>query len=1032
MTDSSATRRTTRPGPPASRAATETRRADVLRSLRVLDTDPEGGFDELTSLAAQLCGTPMAMVTFADQAREWFKSSVGIESPPTAVPAPDGSFCAQTILNDHPLVVPDARQDPRFAGHPLVAQGPGIRFYAGVPLVVDGCAIGSLCVMDTRPRVLSTGRLDQLEVLARQVVNQLELRSAGAQLARDVAALQQAENQIRRSEERFRFLFHHSPVGIAECRTDGTVLEVNDTMCRLLGFSPEEIRGRSSGDLLADDDERRRQSEDLHDLAPDAAYFTRRMFRRGDGSLVPVLLGVTVVADAAGDGPRLLATGVDLTQQTEAEARLALAHDEIRRRQILTEAVLDSIDVGIVACDEHGNITMFNRATKQWHGADVDGGVGRFALAEGVVGPDFNLFDVDGTRLTADRMPVLRALREGSVTGAEVVFTRADRPATRVQCTGRAMIGADGAVVGAVVAMTDVTAAQAQQQALLASETRFRATFDNDPAGLAVLTEDGHVVQANPALGRLLGLTDEQLRSLRSVTELVRPPERGQLTDLLRRAPQQPGQPVVGEHELIGSHGEPVWCLLTVMDLPDPQIGRCLLLQAEDITLRREAEQKLTRQAHHDSLTGLPNRARILDRIEAAVARRRRRGSRAAGQLYALFCDLDGFKAVNDSHGHAAGDHVLVEISRRLEASLRPSDLIGRLGGDEFLLVCDDVAEADAIADVARRVEAAVAQPVEWKGQRLRVSVSIGIARGDAATTAEQLVRNADLAMYHAKRRGKDRHELYDDSMRRRSTAQADMEAAIRRALEDGAVEAHYQPVVELDGHGVVGVEALARIRRPDGTLLLPGDFIPVAEDTGLIVPLGTFMLTSACAQVARWRTGTGRPLTLAVNLSARQAARPDLGTVVLDALASSGLPADALHLELTESVLLEADRATLEMLEQLRDKGVQIGIDDFGTGYASLRYLRHLPVSFLKVDREFVDRMTSSRDDEVIVRTVMRLAADLGLHCVVEGIETQEQLDMLAADHAFGQGYFFGRPADARTTSSLLEASGWGSPAPS
>jgi diguanylate cyclase (GGDEF)-like protein/PAS domain S-box-containing protein len=833
---------------------------------------------------------------------------------------------------------------------------------------------------------------------------------------RDVSVQRKVEDAIRQSEQRFRTLFDQSPVGMVECLPDGTVIDVNVQMCRMLGYARDELIGMTASDLLADPADVAVQQADIDSLTTRPSYFVRRDYRCRDGGALPVQVGVAVLRDGQGQASRLLATAADVSDQVTAEQLLSIAHEELRRRQIFTDAVLDSIDVGIVACDENANLTVFNRATQAWHGvglSETDA-----ASDSENFGESFDLFDDDGTVLTPDRVPLLRALRAGAVVGAEIVISPHGRPATRVHCSGRSMTDADGRLLGAVVAMTDITATRAQQLALQSSEMRFRATFDNDPAGLAMLTPDARIVQANKAFAGIVQLAEPRLYELPSVTSLLRSEDRVGFDEMLRRALREAGQPITAERQLLSAGGTPVWCLLTVTDLPDPEMGRCILLQAEDITLRKQAEQRLTRQAMYDSLTDLPNRVMLLDRIETAIARLQRRGS---SLLYAMFCDLDGFKAVNDTYGHAAGDQLLIDLARRLRTTLRPADTLARLGGDEFVVLCEDLANPDEAAAIARRIEAVVSEPFDWNGHSLSVTASIGIARGGSTTTPEELIRHADTAMYQAKRLGKDRHEMFDEDMRARSTSRVRIESALRRALSDGTVEAHYQPLVELAGETIVGFEALARIRMPDGSLLMPNDFIPVAEDSGLIVPLGTQMLATACAQIARWRASTGTALALSVNLSARQAARSDLDEVVLGALQRADLEPSALCLELTESVLLEAGRSTLNKLEALRDHGIQIGIDDFGTGYASLRYLRQLPVSFLKVDREFVSRMTTDRHDAVIVQTVMRLAADLDLRCVVEGIETREQLALLNTEAAFGQGYLFGRPCDARATSVLL-----------
>lgn len=737
------------------------------------DAAPHRDVDDLTGLAAMVCDAQIALVTLLDGDRLLFESHHGLDATETER---DGTFCSWVVAHEQPLLVQDARLDPRFSDGAVVAGAPYVRSYAGVPLVVEDEVVGTLCVMDPRPGHLRQTQLEQLSMLGRQASGQLLLRRQAARLTREMAVREQVEADLReavesvaRSERRIRVLFDHSPIGLAECRSDGTFVDVNVTLCRMLGRERDELIGTRAGDLLADDEERDRQESDLASLDGRQSYFARRLYRQSDGGSLPVHVGVARVhGPEAHDGveDRVIATVTDITDQVLGERRLKAAHEELRRRQIFTDAVLDSIDVGVVACDEAGRLTVFNRATQAWHGMGVDGAGAQdpenFATS-------FDLFDHDGsTVLSPDRVPLLRALRDGAVERAEIVIAPHDRPATRVECTGRSMIDEDGNLLGAVVAMNDITAARAQQAALLASETRSRAIFESDPAALVLFTLDGRVVQANSAVGDILGLTPQEVAAAETVDELLAPGDRDLVRGLVDLAHHDPGQAVTAERELRTRDGRTIWCLLTATDLPDPELGHCLLLQAEDVTLRREAERRLTHQALYDSLTDLPNRALLSERIRAAVARVQRR---AEGCVYALFCDLDGFKDVNDTHGHAAGDHVLVEVGRRLSATVRTVDTVGRLGGDEFLVLCEEIATDEEVVRLATRLAQAVSQPVRWDGHELTVSMSVGISRADGTTSAEELVGRADSAMYRAKRLGKDRYVLDASRVRPSSVA---------------------------------------------------------------------------------------------------------------------------------------------------------------------------------------------------------------------------------------------------------------------
>ncbi len=424
----------------------------------------------------------------------------------------------------------------------------------------------------------------------------------------------------------------------------------------------------------------------------------------------------------------------------------------------------------------------------------------------------------------------------------------------------------------------------------------------------------------------------------------------------------------------------------------------------------RRAFDDAVHQATHDSLTGLPNRSLVLDRLDQALARSERSG----GRVTVLFADLDRFKVINDSFGHSAGDGLLLCISERLRASVRPHDTVGRLAGDEFVVVCEDLTDREAL-DVAERVAASVSEPILIGGRETVITASIGIAHAEPGTRAEDMLRDSDVAMYGAKERGRARIELFDAEMRRRMIDRLEMERSLRVAIADGHLRLHYQPVVAFDGWEVVAAEALVRWDHPERGVIHPADFIPLAEESGLILPLGRWVLGEACRQLAEWRAAGRRNLQVTVNLSARQFADPGLIAAVAEALARASLPADALWLEITESVLMEEVEATAETLHALKRLGVHLAVDDFGTGYSSLSYLKRFPVDLLKIDRSFIDGLGTDPEDGAIVLAIVSLAQALRLEVVAEGVEHFHQLEAL---HRLGcdavQGYLLARPAPA------------------
>jgi diguanylate cyclase (GGDEF)-like protein/PAS domain S-box-containing protein len=601
-------------------------------------------------------------------------------------------------------------------------------------------------------------RLDQAEVVVE--INAARIRYLGQPAVqvelRDMSRQAAAEAALQASEARFRALFECSPVGTSECLPDGTILSVNEQMCRMLGYTAEELIGEPASMLLTDADAVDQQHQDLLSLRAQPAYFAERTYRRKNGEQLPVLVGVGVVRDGEGNTERVLGTVVDLTRQVTAEAALRAARDDLVQRQAFTDAVLETIDVGVVACDAAGHLTLFNDASRAWHGLNIADG-GAHTLDPTRFPERFDLFDVHGRHLSPGSVPLVRALRDGSVHGQEIVISPKGLPATRAVCSGRAMVTVEGRVLGAVVAMTDVTEAHARTRELEASEHRFRTTFVNAPAGLALLAPNGRAVQVNPAFCDLLGQRDQDLLEMPSLIDFVSERDRTAVVALCRRAFRELGTSVVSERQVLRRDGRQVWVLLTVTQLPDPREGNCLLLQVEDIDAKKEAEARLTRQAQYDGLTDLPNRATLHDRTTQALTRMRRRPD--DGVTVMLFCDLDGFKAINDQHGHAAGDHVLVEIAQRLVAALRPDDTVARLGGDEFVVLCEHLTHFAEAAVIAQRIEKTIASPISWGNNTLRVTTSLGIAQADSTLSADELIRRADAAMYQAKRLGKQRRQ---------------------------------------------------------------------------------------------------------------------------------------------------------------------------------------------------------------------------------------------------------------------------------
>jgi diguanylate cyclase (GGDEF)-like protein len=476
--------------------------------------------------------------------------------------------------------------------------------------------------------------------------------------------------------------------------------------------------------------------------------------------------------------------------------------------------------------------------------------------------------------------------------------------------------------------------------------------------------------------------------------------------------------------------GEQLTCL-TFVDLSakkaqEREIARLSDAQAEGLADLEDAQAALTKQATHDALTGLPNRALLVDRIDQALLQSKRSGRCTA----IFFIDLDRFKQVNDTHGHAVGDTVLQKTADQLIAAVRPMDIVARIGGDEFVVLAPDLDGHSNAVDIGARLVADLNRRPDRVADSERVAASIGISISVGGRgPAETLLHQADAAMYQAKSLGGGRAEVFDETLGHQVQERATARRMLKSALDDHRVTPYYQPIIDLSTGHIAGFEALARIVEHNGTVLPPAAFITVAEDSGLVVPLGTQVLELACQRAKSWQVDalSEHRLTVAVNLSSRQFEPGDLTELLRRTLDETGLDPERLHLEITETAIMNLRPDILKQLGDIRALGVQIGLDDFGTGYASLTHLRRLPLSFVKIDQSFVQGLGTDREDERIVSAVVELAANLGLRSIAEGIETRDQLDRLRSlgcDQA--QGYLFARPMPAADAPMAIKDSGW------
>jgi diguanylate cyclase (GGDEF)-like protein/PAS domain S-box-containing protein len=598
----------------------------------------------------------------------------------------------------------------------------------------------------------------------------------------------------------------------------------------------------------------------------------------------------------------------------------------------------------------------------------------------------------------------------------------------RIARRGAVLIGVHGpapddldesfAILGTQAALALDASMQAEELHSKRSEARFQQIVRNSSDAILILDRDGRIRYQTPSVVRVLGFLSMDLDGA-EITQLVHPNHAVHLDHFLAGLLHAPAQSVrTTDLQLVRADDSIIHAEVVGSNLVDtPDVGG-VVLTIRDVTGRRTLEDQLRHQAFHDSLTGLPNRALFVDRVDHALDRVRR----ADDNLPAVvFIDLDDFKTVNDSLGHGAGDELLGVVADRLRNCLRTGDTPARLSGDEFAILLEDAPDNEAVVDVAERVLEALQEPVTVEGAEVYVKASIGVAtRKGPTTTSDELLRNADLAMYTAKANGKGCVAVFEPSMHDRAVDRLAIKSDLERTVNAGELDVAYQPIVRLDTGTIVGFEALARWNHPVRGAVSPVEFVPIAEDTGLILPLGRLVLERACHQLAIWRRGgSGQNWRVSVNLSARQLLAPDLVAMVRGATANAGLDPTALTLELTESVLLSDSERVLRRLHDLKDLGIQIAIDDFGTGYSSLSYLQRVPFDVLKIDRAFVSALRDGHPEATLVRTIMDLARTLGRTAIAEGVEQAVEVDGLRRlGCEYAQGFLFGRAADPETVS--------------
>ena len=590
-------------------------------------------------------------------------------------------------------------------------------------------------------------------------------------------------------------------------------------------------------------------------------------------------------------------------------------------------------------------------------------------------------------------------------------FERARPDGTIIEVHGAPLPGG-----GFVTIYTDVTERRRNEESLVLA----KKVFDNSPEAIMITDEKNRIVSVNEAFTQITGYAPDEvigqdprmLASGRHDTSFYR-----QMWDALQRNGHWAGE-IIDRRK--SGDVYPKWMSINaVMEFPAGRVTHYIAMFT-DITERKRAEERIHFLAHHDALTELPNRLSLELRLEQALIDARRHD----WNVGVLFIDLDRFKVINDTLGHNIGDKLLIEVARRFTVAVRESDMVARLGGDEFVIVLPDLENPDAAAHVALKIVSALLTPIRIDSHELHTSPSIGISIYPMdGRSVDAILKNADTAMYHAKALGRNNYQFFAEEMNRIANERLSLEGRLRQALARQELSLHYQPQMAADGSCVIGVEALLRWEAPNEGMIAPDRFIAIAEETGLIVPIGEWVLKEACRQLRTWLDAGVPPLRMAVNLSARQLGNAELLTTVSEALAESGIPPQLLELEITESAIMEKPEEAIKVLQALKQRGIKLAVDDFGTGYSSLAYLKLFPIDHLKIDRSFVRDIERDPDDAAIAISTIALAHSLGLKVVAEGVETRDQLMLLQRNGCDEvQGFLFSRPLPAPAALAFLK----------
>lgn len=814
------------------------------------------------------------------------------------------------------------------------------------------------------------------------------------------STLRARDSELAASEEKFRETFDLVEIGLAHLDAQGNFLRVNRKMVEMLGYPASELVGKPWSMVVPSED---RSGVVAHSAAESAygqpAAPGEQRFMRKDGTTVWARRSTVITRDESGSAKFSLVAIEDVSQYHANQETLRTLNESLR-------AIVENSPLAIYSITPGGMVTLWNPAAERLFGmkeSDVLGRPSPLATA-----------DLAPTSLDVRR----RVLAGETVHNVEIEHHHDGRQ-TSISLSAAPLKSGDGKTIGVLVTCADITGLKTVERALEASEARFRALSESAMDIVTVIDAQGVILYQSPSVRHLLGVDPESMIGLNQFDIIHRedsPAIRERFKELISRGTLD--RPV----EFRVRHADGTWRTLESIGkncLDVPAI-RGIIVNTRDVSERRAIQQRIQHLAYHDALTSLPNRSLLQDRVAQAISRADRSGKRLA----VMFIDIDNFKNINDTLGHDVGDELLREVARRLSASVRGHDTIARQGGDEFIVLLEELEGQAGAARVAQKILDALRTAFDVGGTKQHVSGSIGIALfPDDGKDSQTLMKNADTAMFHSKAQGKNTYHFFTSNMNIAVKRRAMLESSLRAAVKEGDFVLHYQPQVDLATGRVVAVEALVRWNNQAGGIVMPGDFIPLAEETGLINDIGEWVLREGCLQARRWQSEGVAPSRVAINLSARQLADAGFLSMVQRVLRETGLPPGCLELEITESQVMKQAEGSIQLLNELADMGIHLAVDDFGTGYSSLSYLKRLPISKLKIDQSFVRDITVDPNDTAIVVAIISMARSLELEIIAEGIETSGQLNLLRAKGcSVGQGYYFSMPLAADALNPILK----------